>query len=141
MFTSYQCIHRTHEMTSDASAKGGKLCIVITHKIVWANQKTESLVYGWLRTLAMFDITCFPAHVRALCHFKHSVDVLLIAKVQSPGKAKKNLVFRATVFKSLGRVGCCFFSCYFLRIETLIIKTSTTKPVFSKKSLRSAGSR
>ena len=38
------------------------------------------------------------------------------------GKAKKNLVFRATVLKSLGRV-----KSFFLRIETSIIKTPTKK--------------
>jgi len=44
--------------------KGGKLCYVITH-VILANQKTESTVYWWISTLAMFDATCFPAFVRA----------------------------------------------------------------------------
>jgi len=44
--------------------KGGKLRNVITH-VIWANQKTESFVYRWLRTQAMFDVTCFPAFVGA----------------------------------------------------------------------------
>ena len=50
---------------------------------------------------------------------------------------KNNLVFRATVFKTLGRVGSVFF----LRIEASIIKTSMKKKsYFRKKSLGSAGS-
>ena len=41
------------------------------------------------------------------------------------GKAKtNNLLFRATVLKTLGRVGSVIF---FLRIETSIIKTPTKK--------------
>ena len=48
----------------------------------------------------------------------------------------KNLVFRATVLKTLGRVGSVL-----LRIETSIIKTSMKqKRYFRKKSLGSAGS-
>jgi len=50
---------------------------------------------------------------------------------------KNNLVFRATVLKTLGRVGSVFF----LRIKTSIIKTPTKKErYFRKKSLGSAGS-
>ena len=45
-------------------------------------------------------------------------------------KAKKiNLVFRATILKTLGRVGSVFV--LFLRIETSIIKTPTKKNLFS----------
>ena len=56
-------------------------------------------------------------------------------------KAKKNLVFRATVLKTLGRVGSVIIIFIFLRIETSIIKTSTEKNgIFVKKSLGSAGS-
>ena len=41
-----------------------------------------------------------------------------------PHKAKKkNLVFRAMVLKTLGRVGSVCFKFVFLRIETTIIKT------------------
>ena len=43
----------------------GKLRNIITHNIVWANQNTKSFVYPWLRTLAMFDVMCFPAFVGA----------------------------------------------------------------------------
>ena len=47
-----------------------------------------------------------------------------------------NLVFRATVLKTLGRVGSVF-----LRVKTSIIKVPTkTKRYFRKKSLGSAGS-
>jgi len=51
-------------MMSDAPAKGGNLYNLITH--IWAEQKTESSVYHWLRALAMFDVTCYPAFVGAL---------------------------------------------------------------------------
>jgi len=56
---------------------------------------------------------------------------------------KKNLVFKATVLKTFGRVGSIFLFFFLLRIETLIIKTPTkkTKGIFVKKvSLGSAGS-
>ena len=49
---------------------------------------------------------------------------------------KSNLVFRATVEKTLGRVGSVlFFVVIFLRIETSIIKTPTKKNpgIFVKK--------
>ena len=39
---------------------------VITHNVIWANQKTESFVYRWLCTNSMFDVTYFSAFVRAL---------------------------------------------------------------------------
>ena len=39
--------------------------ILLTHKVIWANQNTESFVYRWLRTHAMLDQTCFPAFVGA----------------------------------------------------------------------------
>jgi len=38
---------------------------VITYNVIWANQKTESYVYCWLRALAMFDVMRFPTFVRA----------------------------------------------------------------------------
>jgi len=54
---------------------------------------------------------------------------------------KKNLVFRATVLKTLGRVGSIIFLLLLLRIETSIIKTTMKKNgIFLKKSLGSAGS-
>ena len=49
-------------------------------------------------------------------------------------KAKKNnLVFRATVLKTLGRVGSVCF--VFLRIETSIIKTPTEKKRYFRKKV------
>ena len=64
---------------------------------------------------------------------------MLIKAMTSIAKAKKNLVFRATVLKTLGRVGSVIF--LLLRIETSIIKTPTKKnSIFVKKSLGSAGS-
>jgi len=38
---------------------------VITHNVIWANQKAKSFVYHWLPTHAMFDARCFAAYVRA----------------------------------------------------------------------------
>ena len=56
------------------------------------------------------------------------------------GPKKNNLVFKATVLKTSGRVGSVFF-CVILRIETSIIKTSTeNNGIFVKKNLGSAGS-
>jgi len=57
-------IDGTLEM-SNAPIRGGKLCNVITHNVVWANQKTESFMYHWLCTLAMFDVNVLSAFVRA----------------------------------------------------------------------------
>ena len=45
--------------------KDRKLCYVIMHNIIWANQKTESFLFPWPCAHAMFDVTCFPAHVGA----------------------------------------------------------------------------
>jgi len=55
--------------------KGGKLYNVITYNVIQANQKTESVVYRWLRVLIMFDITRFPAFCQSIgCHFKRCSD-------------------------------------------------------------------
>jgi len=43
--------------------KDRKLHKVITNNIIWAYQKKEFL---WLRAHAMFDITRFPAFIKAL---------------------------------------------------------------------------
>jgi len=43
----------------------GNLHYIITHNVIWANQKTKSFVCHWLHTIAMFDITYFPAIVGA----------------------------------------------------------------------------
>jgi len=40
-----------------------ELLNVITHNVIWANQKTQSFVLHWLRAHAMFDI---PVFTRAL---------------------------------------------------------------------------
>ena len=67
-------------MTSCAPTKGGKLRNVITHNVVWANQKTEYFVYRWQHAHATFDLTCFPAFVgasdviQALCPYVNSVS-------------------------------------------------------------------
>jgi len=39
----------------------GNLRFAITYIVICANQKTESFDYHWLRALAMFDVTSFPA--------------------------------------------------------------------------------
>jgi len=41
--------------------KGGNLCNVIHHNVIWGNQKTEYIVYSWLCGHADFDIKCIPA--------------------------------------------------------------------------------
>ena len=43
--------------------KGGKLNF-ITYNIYWANQKTESFVYRWLRAHAMLYIAGFLTFLR-----------------------------------------------------------------------------
>ena len=58
------------EMTSAARQKRGNSRYAITY-VIWANQKTKSFEYHWLRTLAMFDVTSFPAILSGIpCHFK-----------------------------------------------------------------------
>jgi len=43
----------------------------ITYNVIWENQKTESFEYHWLRALAMFDVTSFPAILSGIeRHFK-----------------------------------------------------------------------
>ena len=51
--------------------KGGNLHNVIAY-IIWANQKTESIVYRWIHALvsfAIFDVTRFPTFVGASTSF------------------------------------------------------------------------
>ena len=58
-------------MTSDTQQKCGKLRYTMTYNVIWANQKTESFEYHWLRALAMFDVTSFPAILSGIGqHFK-----------------------------------------------------------------------
>jgi len=49
--------------------QGGKLRYVITHNVNCANQKTESVVFCWLRAHVMFDVACLPA-------FAGTIDVI-----------------------------------------------------------------
>ena len=56
------------EMTSDTQQKCGNLRYTMTYNVIWANQKTESFEYHWLRALAMFDITSFPAILSGIGH-------------------------------------------------------------------------
>jgi len=51
---------RPIEMTSDARQKRRDLHYAIIYNVIWANQKTKSFVYHWLRTLAIFKVTSFP---------------------------------------------------------------------------------
>ena len=59
---SWQLMYR-HNTWNDVwcPTKGGKLCYAIKFNIIWANQKTGSFLYHWLRALA----TSFPAIFRA----------------------------------------------------------------------------
>jgi len=54
-------------MTSDARQKCGNLRYAITY-VIWTNQKTESFESHWLRALAMFDVTIFPAILSCIRH-------------------------------------------------------------------------
>jgi len=48
------------------------------HKVILANQKTESFVYRWQRALAMFDMMFFPRICQSTGHhFKRSVNTLI----------------------------------------------------------------
>jgi len=65
-------------MMSDAWQKRINLRYTITYNIIGANHKAESFKYPWLRALAMFDVTSFPAIVSGIGrHFKLSVDTLI----------------------------------------------------------------
>jgi len=46
---------------SDAWQKCGNLHYAIIYNVIWANHKTEHFEYHWLRALAMFHVTSFPA--------------------------------------------------------------------------------
>jgi len=54
MYVIYNLFVRPSDMTFGWT-KGGILRYVIMHNVLWANQKTESSVYCWLRAHAMFD--------------------------------------------------------------------------------------
>jgi len=51
-----------YEMTFSL-IKGRKLHYVVTHNVIWANQKIKSSVYRWL--CAKFNVTCFLTFIRA----------------------------------------------------------------------------
>jgi len=72
--------HQPSELTFGPT-KGRQLRNVKTH-IIWANQKTESLVYCWLQAHAMFDVTRSPAFVGALNVLS---SVLSIHEFPDPG--------------------------------------------------------
>jgi len=64
-------------MTSDARQIHGNLRYAMTNNVIWANQKTESFECHWLRALAMFDVTSFPAILSGIRrHFKQTVNTL-----------------------------------------------------------------
>jgi len=44
---------------------GNYVRVVITHNVIWANQKTKTFLYRWLCSHAMFDVMCLPAFVGA----------------------------------------------------------------------------
>jgi len=45
--------------------KGVQLLNAIAHNVIWANQKADFFVYGWLRANEMFNVTCFPTFFQA----------------------------------------------------------------------------
>jgi len=56
-------------MTSDARQKTQEF--TLCQNVIWANQKTESFEYHWLRALAMFDVKSFPTILSGIGrHFK-----------------------------------------------------------------------
>ena len=52
------------EITFD-STKSEKRYIVLTHNVIWANQKTDLFMCCLQRALATFDAMCFPPIVGA----------------------------------------------------------------------------
>ena len=64
-------------MTSDARQKKRELSYTITYNVIWATKKTETFLYHWLRALAMFNVTSFPAILLASDVMSSSVDTLI----------------------------------------------------------------
>jgi len=59
------------KMTSDARQNCASLRFAIMNNVIWANRKTESFEYLWLRELVMFDVTSFPTILLGIGrHFK-----------------------------------------------------------------------
>ena len=64
---------------SCAPTKGRKLHNLITHNVLWVNQKVEFFVYCGLCALAMFDVIVFSYICRSIIlHFKHLVDTFIV---------------------------------------------------------------
>ena len=58
-------------MTPDARQKCENLRCAVANNVIWANQKTVSFEYHWLRALAMFNVTSLPATLSSIGrHFK-----------------------------------------------------------------------
>ena len=74
---------------SDVRQKGGTLCYAITYNVIWANQKTGSFVYHWLRALA----TSFSAILSGIGrHFKRSVDTSIVTSLSENEENKIKLI-------------------------------------------------
>ena len=62
------CMFATDVLTTYLS-EHFKWCLVqkcrniITHIIIWANQKTKLFVHCWLQAHTKFDVMCFPVYV------------------------------------------------------------------------------
>ena len=67
---------RPVEMTFDARQKRRNLRYAILYNVIWANQKTGSFVYRWLRALA----TSFPTILSGIRHpFIRSVNTSIVS--------------------------------------------------------------
>jgi len=97
--------NRPLEMTSDARQKCGNLHYAIRCNVIWANQKTESFEYHWLRALAVFDQMSFPAILSSIGHhfkfcwyvnsslvYQRSLEVCLFP--MSPGHLEQKMSWR-----------------------------------------------
>jgi len=57
--------------TNGARRIRGNLRYAITYNVFWANRNTECFEYHWLRVLAIFGVTSFPAILSGIGrHFK-----------------------------------------------------------------------
>jgi len=88
--TTHICINNPHTYQqpvcrqSDMTFGPIKAINYLTN-VTWANQKSESFLYRWLRESAMFDVRCSPAFFGAYDvirrHFKRSVNVLIESNI------------------------------------------------------------
>jgi len=69
-------IDESTPVDSDGLTKRGKLCNAIIYNVIWTYQKTEYIVYCWLRAHAVFYITCFPAVFKGSNGTKINIFVL-----------------------------------------------------------------